>query len=140
LFGWNALTGEFSFAKRYCHGSEVTAVDITNLGSVVVTGSRDKTVKIWSLLPLDNCVNHNLNTNINSNKNLKRRNSSISTPMPTLANTVDIGDRIWSLAADPISDVVAIGSAGKTIKKIDLRSTASCEQFIQVSVEYQVYT
>ena len=49
LFGWNAETGEFMFSKRFCHGSEVSAVDIMTRHGLIVTGSRDKTVKIWTL-------------------------------------------------------------------------------------------
>merc|ERR1711997_657937 len=51
LQGWNSHTGEFLFAKRYCHGSEVSAVDIIRSSGLLVTGSRDRTVKIWRLNP-----------------------------------------------------------------------------------------
>jgi hypothetical protein len=36
LFGWSSVSGEFSFAKRYCHGSEVSAVDVAGGGSIVI--------------------------------------------------------------------------------------------------------
>jgi hypothetical protein len=42
LFGWSSVTGDFSFAKRYCHGSEVSAVDVARGGAVVISGSRDR--------------------------------------------------------------------------------------------------
>ena len=101
LLGWNSDTGEFLFAKRYCHGGEVSAVDADAPHSgVVVTGSRDRTVKIWSLSADRDCVNNN--------------SGSSSVPFPELASTVDLGDRVWSLACDPFcgGGRVAVGSAG----------------------------
>ena len=49
LCAWSASTGEFLFARRYCHGGEVTAVDVTAHGSVIVTGSRDTSVLVWGI-------------------------------------------------------------------------------------------
>jgi F-box/WD-40 domain protein 4 len=119
LFGWNAQTGDFAFAKRYCHGSEVSAVDVSGGGSIVISGSRDKTVKIWSLVPFnDNNINNSSNNinvrngNSNNNKNIINNKNNMSSSLPHLVGTVDIGDRIWSLAADPFDCYVVIGSAG----------------------------
>ena len=49
LCAWSASSGEFLFARRYCHGGEVTAVDVTAHGSVIVTGSRDTSVLVWGI-------------------------------------------------------------------------------------------
>lgn len=94
LVGWwchqSDTAYEFAFARRYCHGSEVSAVDVACYGSMVISGSRDRTVKMWQV-PATN-------------------NDTIS-----LAHTVNIGDRIWSVAASPNSTSggwVAVGSAG----------------------------
>jgi WD40 repeat protein len=37
------------FCRRYCHAGEVTAVDVTSRGRVIVSGSRDRTVGVWAL-------------------------------------------------------------------------------------------
>lgn len=114
LFGWRADTGDFIFAKRYCHSSEVSAVDVSAGGSVVISGSRDRTVKIWSLIPInkdDMNKNNNTSNKINNNRNANRNNSNNSS-LPHLMGSIDIGDRVWSLAADPFDCQVAIGSAG----------------------------
>jgi F-box/WD-40 domain protein 4 len=93
LVGWRAETGEFLFAKRYCHGGEVSAVDTAIRNRLVLTGSRDKMVKVWSLHSMD------------------QQNSAVS-PSPELAFSIDLGDRIWSLACDPSGSRAIIGSAG----------------------------
>ena len=94
LFGWNSITGDFLFAKRYCHGSEVSAVDVSGQGSIVVSGSRDRTVKIWSLFSNnDDCSSMMMQSNNNiNNKNVNNNNGNA---LPRLVGTVDIGDRIW---------------------------------------------
>lgn len=86
MVGWNSLTGEFLFAKRYCHTGEISAVDVCPGSATIVTGSRDQTMKIWTL---------------DSNSGF-----------PVLQSTVNIADRIWSLAADPSGSAVAVGTAG----------------------------
>ena len=87
LVGWtqgaNRHSYEFKFARRYCHGSEVSAVDVADRGSIVISGSRDQSVKIWKvgqdhIIPVSN---------------------------------INIGDRVWSLATSE-QDCVAVGSAG----------------------------
>ena len=116
LFGWSSLTGDFSFAKRYCHGSEVSAVDVSCGGSVVISGSRDRTVKSGSLFSTNNensnIVINNKNSNNNISNNNNKNNSNYSSSSPNLVSTVDFGDRIWSLTADPFDRQVAVGSAG----------------------------
>ena len=49
LCGWNANSGHFLFARRYCHAGEITAVDVAARGQVIVTGSRDKHMIVWNL-------------------------------------------------------------------------------------------
>jgi len=93
LVGWRAETGEFLFAKRYCHGGEVSAVDTAADNHLVLTGSRDKSVKVWAL--------HDMN----------HENASVS-PSPKLVYSCDLGDRIWSLACDPRGNRAIVGSAG----------------------------
>jgi len=87
LVGWRQYGGrhyEFAFAKRYCHGSEVSAVDVADKGSIVISGSRDQLVKVWRLADDD-----------------------FLSPI----STINIGDRIWSLATSK-AGCVAVGSAG----------------------------
>ena len=130
LVAWESQTGNFLFAKRYCHGAEITAVDIVSAnhqGQVVITGSSDGTVKFWAaadnnrenINPNEN-MNHsnnnnrrwNNNRNPNNNNNNTNRNNRNDYGYPWLAQTSLINDRIWSLAANPISDQVVVGSAG----------------------------
>lgn len=104
LFGWNADTGEFMFAKRYCHGSEISAVDIMRSSGLIVTGSRDKTVKVWTL---DSSYSSNGDS---SGGSADERPYEPPNPrgraFPTAVNTLSVGDRVWSLAADPIGQKV----------------------------------
>ena len=80
----------------------------------IVTGSRDRTVKIWTLCHdgenEGHCNNiNNKNVNSISNKNINNVGSSSKRNnymqhmdnFPALSGTVDIGDRVWSMAADP---------------------------------------
>lgn len=67
------------------HGCDVTCVDM-NL-DIFVTGSRDKSFKIWQMLD-ENLV------------------------CPNVYKGVEIGDKIWSLGLSPKSLQIAIGSAG----------------------------
>jgi F-box/WD-40 domain protein 4 len=103
LVGWRQSNMEdhaydFAFARRYCHGSEVSAVDVASGGSVVISGSRDHMVKMWRL---DDTL--------------------------SLVNTINIGDRIWSLATSD-GGCVAVGSAGlygvPSLNLIDLATGA----------------
>jgi len=112
LVGWRADSGEFLFAKRYCHGGEVSAVDTAAGNRVVLTGSRDRTVKVWSLRGVDsfNC-----------------------TVTPELIFDKDLGDRIWSLACDRTGERAVIGSAGlggvPALHLLDLQSLLPPQPF-----------
>lgn len=91
LCGWSANSGGFLFARRYCHGGEVTAVDVTAQGSVIVTGSRDSTVLVWGL-----------------QHDTEREGGLL--PVPVRRH--GIGDRVWSVAVSPQdSAVLAVGTA-----------------------------
>ena len=37
-------TGEFLFARRYCHGGEISALDVS--GQIIVSGSRYGTASV----------------------------------------------------------------------------------------------
>ena len=74
LCAWSASSGEFLFARRYCHGGEVTAVDVTAHGSVIITGSRDTSVLVWGIQ-----VDHDA-----------------LMPVPVRRHAVE--DRVWSVA------------------------------------------
>lgn len=122
LVCWDSASGEFLFAKRYCHGSEVSAVDVARADyshQTIVTGSRDRTVKIWTLC--HDGENGHCNSNINSNNSVNNKNSHVGKRnnymqhmdnFPALSGTVNIGDRVWSMAADPEGRRVVVGSAG----------------------------
>ena len=97
------------FAKRYCHGSEISAVDIMRSSGLIVTGSRDKTVKVWTL---DSSYGSNGDS---SGGSADERPYEPPNPrgraFPTAVNTLSIGDRVWSLAADPIGQKVCLGQS-----------------------------
>ena len=109
LQGWNSETGEFLFAKRYCHGSEVSAVDIIRSSGLLVTGSRDRTVKIWTLDPYSASSGGSSGPASSDERPSYERASTF----PSLSATLNLGDRIWSLAANPYGgNRIAIGTAG----------------------------
>jgi WD40 repeat protein len=117
LVCWDSVSGEFLFAKRYCHGSEVSAVDVVRADysqQTIVTGSRDGTAKLWTLShDAENQMQHsNMNSNNNNNNNRFHQHQHHYDNFPALETTIHLGDRIWSLAADPSGSRIAIGSAG----------------------------
>lgn len=81
--GWSSQSGQQQFCQPYSHSGDVVAVDMC--GSIVVSGSHDKTVKFWQV----------------SEQGLIIPKSKI-----------DVGDRIWSLSVQPQGDICCIGSAG----------------------------
>merc|ERR1740128_479698 len=86
LCAWSASSGEFLFARRYCHSGEVTAVDVTAQGSVIVTGSRDSSVLVWGVQA--------------------DPDRDALTPVPMIRHI--IGDRVWSVSVDPRQEVLAV--------------------------------
>jgi F-box/WD-40 domain protein 4 len=114
LVCWDSVSGEFLFSKRYCHGSEVSAVDVVRADysqQTIVTGSRDGTAKLWTLgQDAENQMRH---SNMNSINNSRfHRHQHHYDNFPALETTIHLGDRIWSLAVDPSGSRIAIGSAG----------------------------
>ena len=121
LQGWNSETGEFLFAKRYCHGSEVSAVDIIRTSGLLVTGSRDHTVKVWTLDPYSASSGGSSGQDSSDERPSYERASTF----PSLSATLNLGDRIWSLAANPYEgNRVVVGTAGlmgiPSLRVIDL--------------------
>ena len=90
LCGWSANSGHFLFARRYCHAGEITAVDVSARGHVIVTGSRDKHVLVWNL------------------QEDPDRDTALL-PVPVHRRCVD--DRVWSLATNN-TGLMCVGTAG----------------------------
>jgi len=86
ICGWSSNTGEFLFARRYCHAGEVTALDVTGLGQILVSGSRDKTLGVWAMG--DDCS-------------------------PFLAKQICVGDRVWSLSISQETGLTVVGTSGQ---------------------------
>lgn len=137
LQGWNSETGEFLFAKRYCHGSEVSAVDIIRSSGLLVTGSRDRTVKIWRLNPFSGSSS---GASSGPESSDERPSYERASTFPSLSATLNFGDRIWSLTANPYEgNRVVVGTAGlmgiPSLRVIDL--TKLCCDTGSAMLEYQ---
>lgn len=70
---WSADEYQLVATRKQCHQGDVNCVDVK--GSIVISGSHDKSIKVWSL------QNNNLNH----------------------SRTVQINDRVWSVAINPDS-------------------------------------
>lgn len=81
--GWSSHSGQLQFRQPHSHRGDVIAVDMC--GSVVVSGSHDKTVKLW-------------------------RVSEQGPVIPKLS--ISVGDRVWALSVQPQGDMCCVGSAG----------------------------
>lgn len=90
LCGWSANSGHFLFARRYCHAGEITAVDVAARGHIIVTGSRDKHVLVWSL------------------QEDPERDSAL---LPVPIHRTCVEDRVWSVATSA-SGLMCVGTAG----------------------------
>jgi len=113
LCAWSANSGEFLFARRYCHGGEITALDVTARGAVLVTGSRDKNILVW---------------NIQEDPD---RDALI--PVPVQRTCVE--DRVWSVAANDLG-LLAVGTAGtKGVPPIRLYDLASGTNVLDMGTE-----
>lgn len=80
---WKSHRGSTLHHRRYCHAKAISSVDYCQ--NTVVTGSRDKTIKIWSL------------------------NEKF---VSTLASTIRLRDRVCSVAIMEDSQLLLSGSAG----------------------------
>lgn len=80
---WKSHPGSTLHHRRYCHTKAITSVDYCR--NIVVTGSWDKTVKIWSL------------------------NEKFAS---TLASTILLQDRVCAVAIMEDSNLLLSGSAG----------------------------
>jgi len=89
MCGWDAERGDLLFARRYCHRGEVTAVDVAAGGTVLVTGSRDKTVIVWAV-----------------HEDPHRCDWLLPVPVHSLHP----GDRVWSTSCSS-SSLLAVGTS-----------------------------
>jgi len=89
LCGWSQHSGQFLFARRYVHGGEITAVDVTGRGAVVVTGSRDKNILVWNI----------------------QEDPDRDALLPVPVQRTCVEDRVWSVAANELG-ILAVGTAG----------------------------
>ena len=90
LCGWSANSGHFLFARRYCHAGEITAVDVAARGHIIVTGSRDKHVLVWSL------------------QEDPERDSAL---LPVPVSRTNIEERVWCVSTSS-SGLLCVGTAG----------------------------
>ena len=93
---WEADTGRFLFARRYCHKQEISGVDLVSRHDnrrVVVTGSHDGSLRFWAF-------------DLGANNNSQR--------CVWMAQSLAVEDRIYALSASPSGDRVIVGSAGLT--------------------------
>lgn len=81
--GWSVQSGQLQFHYPCSHKGDFIAVDMC--GSVVVSGSHDKTVKLWRL-------------------------SEQGLVIPEL--NINVGDRVWALSVQPQGNMCCVGSAG----------------------------
>ncbi|KDR10685.1 F-box/WD repeat-containing protein 4 [Zootermopsis nevadensis] len=81
--GWSSNSGQLQFCQRHSHRGDVVAVDM--FGNIVVSGSHDKTVKLWRV----------------SEQGLIM-----------LKLNIDVGDRIWAVSVQPQGNICCVGSAG----------------------------
>lgn len=114
LCAWSSSSGEFLFARRYCHGGEITAVDVTAHGSVIVTGSRDRNVLVWAVQP----------------------DPAHDSLLPVLAWRHEVGDRVWSVSVSPHSSVLAVGTAAtRTVPPLRLYDLISGEHLLDLGTQ-----
>lgn len=112
ICGWSARTGEFLFARRYCHAGEVTAVDVTARGRVIVSGSRDRTLGVWAL------------------------QEDLS---PFLVHQMGVGDRVWSLSVCPTSSLTLVGTAAQRgVPPLRLFDLSSGQHLLDLGAELKV--
>ncbi|XP_069698480.1 F-box/WD repeat-containing protein 4 [Periplaneta americana] len=83
ICGWSSDSGRLQFCHSGSHRADIVTVDMCN--GIVVSGSHDKSVKVWGVSEQDVLC-------------------------PRLS--IDVGDRIWSIALRSQGDLCCVGSAG----------------------------
>lgn len=82
ILGWDHDTGRFLFCHRHSHNSDINSVDCWK--NIIVSGSRDKTAKIW--------VHQNNSTQCQ--------------------HSINMLDRVWTVAITSCGRSMLCGSAG----------------------------
>ena len=107
LCGWSASSGQFLFARRYCHAGEITAVDVAAQGRVIVSGSRDKHLLVW---------------------NVQEDPDREACLLPVPVHRASVEDRVWSLATNK-AGLLCVGTAATRgvapLKLYDLGATGN---------------
>lgn len=110
LCGWSATSGQFLFARRYCHAGEVTAVDVAAQGRLIVTGSRDKHLLVWNV----------------------QEDPDREALLPVPVHRACVEDRVWSLATNP-TGLLCVGTAGtRGVAPLKLYDLATGNHFIDL--------
>ncbi|XP_076461114.1 F-box/WD repeat-containing protein 4-like [Babylonia areolata] len=95
---WEASSGVHLMLYKNVHDSDTQCLDVVD--NVIVSGSKDKTVRVLSLCPEDD---------------------------EKIKKIFNIGDRMWSLSASPNGCTVAAGTAGYNNPAIALLDISSGE-------------
>jgi F-box/WD-40 domain protein 4 len=113
LCGWSQHSGQFLFARRYVHGGEITAVDVTARGAVVVTGSRDKNILVWNI----------------------QEDPDRDALLPVPVQRTCVEDRVWSVAANELG-ILAVGTAGtRGVPPLRLYDLATGDNVLDLGTE-----
>jgi len=113
LCGWSQHSGQFLFARRYVHGGEITAVDVTGRGAVVVTGSRDKNILVWNI----------------------QEDPDRDALLPVPVQRTCVEDRVWSVAANELG-ILAVGTAGtRGVPPLRLYDLSTGENVLDLGTE-----
>lgn len=91
---WDKSSAKQLFYGRNLHSNDINSVDFYRK-DLVISGSKDQSVKIWSL------------KGFNSNRNC----------FLSLKNTIEINDRVWSVSTNDFQGSVLVGSAACAQRK-----------------------
>lgn len=115
ICGWNAESGEFLFARRYCHRGEVTAVDVAGGGRALVTGSRDKTVVVWAM---------------------QEDHARCDGLLPVPVHSLYPEDRVWCVSTSHDSTLLSVGTAAtRSTPPLRLYDLGSGQHLMDLGVE-----
>lgn len=108
LWIWTASDGLFLHCRWHCHTQAINSVDYTD--KVVVTGSRDRTVKVWTL----------------------------GERTTTLGYSIPIGDRVCAVSLTPCGHFFISGSAGcNGIQPLQLYDLATGTRVSMLGSDYR---